>query len=82
MSSLTTSKSSGMLFTHADNNQQHSSVKHHNRQTSMDQNIQLNSGSLSSVRSDASTLVLKKNSSSENDLVCTLGNLQQSTHDQ
>lgn len=67
-STLTTSKSSGMLFIHADGNQH---ANRHNRQTSMDQSIQLNSGSLSSVRSDNSTLVLKKNSSSENDLIST-----------
>lgn len=73
-STLTTSKSSGMLFIHADGSQ-HSS--RHNRQTSMDQSIQLNSGSLSSVRSDNSALVLKKNSSSENDLISTFE--QQST---
>ena len=66
-STLTTSKSSGMLFIHADGSQ-HSS--RHNRQTSMDQSIQLNSGSLSSVRSDNSVLALKKNSS-ENDLIST-----------
>lgn len=68
LSTLTSSKSSGMLYIHADGSQ-HSS--RHNRQTSMDQSIQLNSGSLSSVRSDASALVLKKNSSSENDLIST-----------
>jgi len=64
--SLTTSKSSGMLFIHADNNQQVG--KHHNRQTSMDQHIQLNSGSLSSVRSETS---MKRNSS-ESDLTSNL----------
>ena len=63
---LTTSKSSGMLFTHLDHGNRH------NRQTSMDQNIQLlNSTSLSSVsdRNKNSTVILKKNSSSENDLI-------------
>lgn len=67
-STLTSSKSSGMLFIHADGNPH---ANRHNRQTSMDQSIQLNSGSLSSVRSDNLALVLKKNSSSENDLIST-----------
>lgn len=64
---LTTSKSSVMLSTHhLDKEQQHG---RHLRQASMDQNIQLHSGSLSSKSSENSNFILKKNSSSENDLV-------------
>lgn len=63
ISTLTTSKSSVTLQTHLDSNQ---FLNRHNRQTSMDQSIQLNSSS------DNSTLFLKKNSSSENDLIGSL----------